>query len=243
VFELIKGDGGTYTLSTLYSKSKSLPQSVTLDSHGNLYGTDDGACLCVFEIPAGGQWTERYITGGQPIEPQGNVLVTPAGDVYASIDNFSISGQGWVAQVNGRNLFFPPLFYGPNSLAVDAAGNIYGLAYGFQGEPGGLVFKTATPWHTSRIYTFTGKGDGAQPSGPFALDSASNIYGTASGGKTGGGVVFKVTTGGVESVLYTFTDTYNVLGLVMDGAGNLYGVRPGGGSGNLGYVYKLALAK
>jgi uncharacterized repeat protein (TIGR03803 family) len=243
VFELVKGISGSYTLSTLYSDERSQPQSVTLDPAGNLWGTDDGRCLCVFEIPAGGEWTERYITGGQPTEPQGNVLVTPAGDVYASIDYFGIAGSGYIAQVNGKTLFFPPFFYGPNSLALDPAGNIYGLAYGFQGEPGGLVFKTGTPWHTSRIYAFTGKNDGTTPSGPFALDSAGNVYGTASGGKGGTGLVFKVTPEGVESVLYNFRDTFNVLGLVMDGAGNLYGVREGGGNAGLGYVWKLTVSK
>jgi uncharacterized repeat protein (TIGR03803 family) len=246
VFELVKGSGGTYTLSTLYSNRFSEPQSVTLDSSGNLWGTDDGnrGCLCVFEIPAGGQWTDRYATGGQPIEPQGNVLVTPSGEVYASIDDFEIDGNGWVPQINGPNIFFPPFGYGPNSLATDAAGNIYGLAYGgLTGGPNtGLVFKAdATPWHVSTIYLFKGGDDGAQPSGPFAVDSAGNVYGTASGGKSGYGVVFKITPEGVESVLHTFTDDSNPLGLVMDESGNLYGVRQGGGNPDFGFVWKLTL--
>jgi uncharacterized repeat protein (TIGR03803 family) len=248
VFELVKGSGGNYTLSTLYSNTsgKSQPQSVTLDSTGNLWGTDDAShgCLCVFEIPAGGEWTDRYATGGQPVEPQGNVLVTPAGDVFASIDNFGIDGNGWVPQVNGPNIYFPPPGYGPNSLALDAAGSIYGLAYGgLTGGPNnGLVFKAdTTPWHVSTIYTFKGADDGAQPSGPFAVDSAGNVFGTASGGKSGHGVVFKVTPEGVESVLHTFTDDSNPLGLVMDGSGNLYGVRQGGGNPDFGSVWKLTL--
>ena len=243
VFELIKGNGESYSLSTLYSNSRSRPQSVTLDSSGNLWGTDDGGCLCVFEIPAGGQWTDRYMNS-QPTEPQGNVLVTPAGDVYASIDDFEIDGNGWVPQLNGPNIFFPPFGYGPNSLALDPVGNIYGLAYGglAGGQNAGLVFKAdATPWHVSTIYTFTGYEDGAQPSGPFVVDSAGNIYGTASGGKSGYGVVFKITPEGVESVLHTFTDDSNPLGLVVDASGNLYGVRQGGGNPDFGSVWKLTL--
>ncbi len=247
VFELVKGSSGTYTLSTLYSSRFAQPQSVILDSGGNLWGTDDGnaGCLCVFEIPAGGKWTDRYSTGGQPVEPQGNVLVTPAGDVYASIDNFGIGGSGWVSQVNGPHIYLPNYGYGPNSLALDAAGNIYGLAYGgLSGGPNnGIVFKAEAPWHLSTIYTFTGGDDGAQPSGPFAMDSAGNIFGTASGGQGGTGIVFKVTPEGVESVLYNFHDTFDVLGLVMDGAGNLYGVREGGGNASLGYVWKLTLVQ
>ncbi len=248
VFELIKEDGGSYSLSTLYSNSRSQPQSVTVDSSGNLWGTDDGShsCLCVFEIPAGGQWTDRYATGGQPIEPQGNVIVTPSGDVYASIDDFEILGSGWVPQINGPNIFFPPFGYGPNSLATDAAGNIYGLALGglAGGQNKGLVFKAdATPWHVSTIYTFTGGDDGAQPSGPFAVDSAGNIYGTASGGKSGYGVVFKVTPEGVESVLHTFTEASGIHGLVLDGSGNIYGASQGGGGADVGSVWKLTLVQ
>jgi uncharacterized repeat protein (TIGR03803 family) len=241
VFELVKGNGGIYTLSTLYSNSRSLPQSVTLDPNGNLWGTDDGRCLCVFEIPAGGQWTERLNTVGQPVEPQGNVLVTPTGAVYASIDNFGILANGFVTQINGTDEFFPPIFYyGPNSLAVDSTGNIYALAYGLDGEPGGMVLKTDPPhWRGTAIYTFTGGIDGTQPSGPFAIDSANNIYGTATGGKGQNGVVFKVTASGEASVLHDFSDGFNHLGLVMDGAGNLYGISTGAGAANMGYVWKL----
>lgn len=246
VFELVKGNGGIYTLSTLYSDTRSRPQSVTLDAHGNLYGTDDGDCLCVFEVPAGGHWSDIYSYGVNPVEPQGNVLVDPSGHVYFSIDDEENGGGGWVTEL-GVTVFGLPPGYGPDWLVQDTAGNIYGLATIMEDsfDATGLIFKIDTSGNVSTIFGFPGNAGGKQPypPGPFAVDSAGNIYGTVSGGKFGGGVVFKVTPQRQETVLHTFTDQSYHVGLVMDAAGNLYGTSTGGGSADLGYVWKLTLEK
>jgi uncharacterized repeat protein (TIGR03803 family) len=96
------------------------------------------------------------------------------------------------------------------------------------------------------LYSFFGGADGGSPSAALISDSAGNFYGVAeSGGVTTGnctnnqgcGVIFELSpngTGGwTETVLYTFTgeadgafpDT-----LLMDAAGNLYGVTASGGA-------------
>lgn len=244
VFELVKGDGGTYTLSTLYSDRYSYPQSLTLDAHGNLYGTDDGDCLCVFEIPAGGHWINIYSSGVNPVEPEGNVLVTPSGHVYFSIDDEENGGDGWVTEL-GVTVFGIRAGYGPDSLTQDSAGNIYGLATIMEDDPDGtgIIFKIDTSGNVSTIFGFPGNAGGKQPSGPFAVDAGGNIYGTVSGGREGTGVVFKVSPEKEETVLHTFSDESYHVGLVMDATGNLYGTSTAGGSANLGYVYKLTLAQ
>src|SRR5580658_2039486 len=57
----------------------------------------------------------------------------------------------------------------------------------------------------SVVHSFTGGSDGSGPLSGFITDSAGNMYGTAStGGASNYGVVFKVNTGGVETVLHTF---------------------------------------
>ena len=95
------------------------------------------------------------------------------------------------------------------------------------------------------IYSFAGGNDGASPRSTLITDSAGNFYGTTNkGGPSNAGTVFKITPGGVESVLYAFTggsDGGNPSGgpLVMDSLGNLYGTAALGGARNAGAVFML----
>jgi uncharacterized repeat protein (TIGR03803 family) len=110
------------------------------------------------------------------------------------------------------------------------------------------------------LHSFSGP-DGSQPEAGLVADAAGNLYGTTVGGgavagpcpsgfSLGCGTVFKVTSAGAESVLYSFTggsDGANpYAGLIADAAGNLYGTTVNGGTGpcNLGAgcgtVFKVA---
>ena len=108
------------------------------------------------------------------------------------------------------------------------------------------------------LYTFTGGPDGGAPLAGVIRDLSGNLYGTASNGGTAGcslgcGVVYKVDTGGQETVLYSFSggaDGANpYAGLAADSAGNLYGTTPWGGKGGAdgvissgtGVVYRVRL--
>ena len=99
------------------------------------------------------------------------------------------------------------------------------------------------------LYSFTGGDDGSQPFAGVVLDAAGNLYGTAqAGGAHGAGVVFELSpsqSGWTETVLYTFTGgtdgSLPIGGVVLDGAGNLYGTAANGGDPNChcGTVFKL----
>jgi uncharacterized repeat protein (TIGR03803 family) len=86
--------------------------------------------------------------------------------------------------------------------------------------------------------------------GKLTQDAAGNMYGITYGGgstsSSGYGTVFKITSTGVESVLYSFcqltscTDGARPAGaLVLDAAGNLYGTSILGGTNNAGVVFKV----
>ena len=74
----------------------------------------------------------------------------------------------------------------------------------------------------------------AEPLESLIRDSAGNLYGTASLGEYGYGVVFKLNKAGKQTVLHSFkgppTDGEGPSGLISDTAGNLYGATAGGGS-------------
>src|SRR5580704_16742903 len=155
----------------------------------------------------------------------------------------------------------------PNGLIMDAAGNLYGTAeFGGPGSGAdqgcalnvvecGVVFEltpnqTRTAWTETVLYNFCSKSncsDGRAPNTSLIMDGAGNLYGTAAGGNStgglgGAGVAFELTanqarTAWTETVLYNFCSQNNcsdgtspVGGLTMDAAGNLYGTTEFGGT-------------
>ena len=79
-------------------------------------------------------------------------------------------------------------------------------------------------------------------------DSSGNLYGTTLvGGSYSGGVVFKLSPSGTETVLYSFCSLPScsdgaapAAGLIADSSGNLYGTTTYGGASGIGVVFKLS---
>lgn len=90
--------------------------------------------------------------------------------------------------------------------------------------------------------------DGSTPSGPLIKDSSGNLYGTTQGSdedENGGGVVYRLSPEGVETVLHDFALTPGdglvpQSGVIMDRDGNLYGFTGSGGAYRAGTAFKLA---
>jgi uncharacterized repeat protein (TIGR03803 family) len=197
------------------------------DKAGNLYGTTigggdlscgvGGGCGTVFKIDEAGEKTVLY--------------------------NFNVAKGGWPPQ---------------GTLVRDPAGNLYGTTqfggddkciFG-QGYPFGcgVVFKLAGGVETV-LHRFSFHGnDGVFPSGGLIMDTAGNLYGTTvNGGESGCGTVFKMSTTGKETILYSFaySDSDGCLpngDLLMDEKYNLYGTTSLGGRGQYGTVFKLSKA-
>jgi len=142
-------------------------------------------------------------------------------------------------------------------LVLGKAGNLYGTtSYGgdlsctLNGPYGcGVVFKLDRTGTETVLHAFTGGADGAAPFAGLVRDAAGNLYGTTFNGGAptvscgGCGVVFKLDPTGNETVLYTFTGLADgaapIGGVILDGAGNLYGTALFAGGACCGVVFKL----
>jgi uncharacterized repeat protein (TIGR03803 family) len=140
-------------------------------------------------------------------------------------------------------------------LMIDTKDNLYGTTYTGGANNAGTVFKLTREksgaWSEAVLHGFGGAAnDGSLPYAGLIMDKAGDLYGTTSeGGAYSFGTVFKLSRekGGVwtETGLYSFgsqsEDGVNPHGsLIMDKAGNLYGMTTGGGKYVYGEVFKLS---
>ncbi|HEX3653559.1 MAG TPA: choice-of-anchor tandem repeat GloVer-containing protein [Rhizomicrobium sp.] len=137
-----------------------------------------------------------------------------------------------------------------SSLSMDSNGDLYGTTpYG--GPDGdGTVFRLSRDGVFTALYSFKGQpDDGAFPHAGVIVDSAGNLYGTTESGgigRTGGGIVFRISSTGREKVLDYF-DEANGLGgapaadLIRDASGDFYGTSRGQAdlSDDHGTVFRL----
>ncbi len=233
------------------------------DDAGNFYGTtgyggdsDNGT---VFKISKSGK--EKILhsfngTDGQ--NPFSTLIRDSAGNLYGTTSVGGASGMGTVFKLTKKGKLtvlhsFAGGTDGANpyaGLVQDAQGNFYGTTYkggaGCQGFDCGTVFKMTPKGKTTVLHAFA-VADGHYPDfGTLVRDAAGSLYGTTyAGGPADMGVVFKVTSKGKETVLYTFTggadEGFPVAGLIQDPAGNFYGVTLGNGNEPITYgtVFKI----
>jgi hypothetical protein len=151
---------------------------------------------------------------------------------------------------------------GSNSSAgvvFDGNGNLYGTTTGGPG-PYGLVFELRRPsraagsWTESVLHAFTGGNDGEEPMAAIVFDSVGRLYGTALGGGTHRGVVFRlVPPKRGNSWAFSLLDNlqgapdadHPTANLVFDSSGNLYSTSEWGGTsqscqGGCGTVFEVS---
>jgi uncharacterized repeat protein (TIGR03803 family) len=272
---------GSWVLSILYffgpGPTGEYPSSnLIFDSAGNLYGTTNGGGTnyrgVVFQLvpQAEGLWKENILmnfTGqaagtysGLMFDKRGNLYGTNYGDgLYECGEVFELSpvSGGWTQQI--VHMFAGPDGCGPGGgLAMDAAGNMYGITYTGGATDGGTVFELSPNangvWSEKVLHSFD--GDSASnylPRGGPVFDSSGNLYGTTFG-KTnarfqGSGTVYKLSPSAdgtwTETILHQFSDNgvdgfSPYAGVVFDAAGNLYGTTSEGGAYGAGTAFKLS---
>lgn len=248
VYMLSPAPGGGYSYSILYSFTGTTLDGgqpnggLVMDSAGNIYGTTMSS-----NLPPGGNVNDSGNGTVFKLSPTG-------GGNYTETTLHLFSGLDAATPMAG--------------LIIDSSGNLYGTSrFGSAkfGTGDGVVFKLTRAadgsYSESVLYTFTGGSDGAEPLAALVMDSAGNLYGTASIGgndnancNNGCGTIFKLTVvpnGYTETTLYSFAGGSGGGGpaarLSMDAAGNLYGTTSSGngvnvtGGADAGNVFEILL--
>ncbi len=261
---------------------------LTADASGNLYGvTFYGGVYgngMVYKLsPAAGAWTMTTLYSFNPGTSDGWAPTSPpvfdaAGNLYGTTEfggtgGCSIFGCGTVYELSptGDATWKETIlhdFTGTDGwqihpgLTIDGAGNLYGMATGGGAYSAGTVFELSTSggsWTFSVLHQFFGGADGKAPFAALTLDTAGNLYGTASAGggkssacKYGCGIVFELSPSSngtwTEKILHNFTTntadgSSPACQLTFDASGSIYGTAfSGGGASNAGIVFELSPA-
>jgi uncharacterized repeat protein (TIGR03803 family) len=175
------------------------------------------------------------------------VTLTLVTDAFAATEkalySFNANGKGGIAPYS--------------AVIADTAGNLYGTTLFGGAFSDGEVFELVKPsgkgaWTETILHSFANNGtDGYRPYASLVMDGDGNLYGTTNeGGSYGWGAVFELAPqeggGWTETILHSFnrngTDgTYPYAGLILDGAGDLYGTTSSGGANGVGTVFELVL--
>jgi uncharacterized repeat protein (TIGR03803 family) len=230
----------------------------------------------VFELsPDGlGGWTETILhafvrDGVDGAHPLGPVVFDAAGNLYGGTEQGGTGHVGTVYELTpvGDGTWTETILhnfvhdgtdgaYPTGAVALDAAGNLYGVTSGGGTGRYGTVFELtpgAGGWTETILHNFARDGsDGAVPVS-LIMDAAGNLFGTTnSGSPLRHGAVFELSPSGggtwTESILHGFQGggplSVSPSALTLDATGNLYGTTEYGGNTQCplgcGVVYELS---
>jgi hypothetical protein len=231
----------------------------------------------------GGEWTEKvlhnFASGTDGANPNGGLIFDSNGNLYGTTygggDESGECGSGGCGTAFELQ---PPTEKGgawPEKLlyrfhgldgANPAAGlvfggrvNLYGTASAGATGGNGALFelvaptKGGLPWKESVLYHFSNGDGGTSPEGALTFDAGGYLCGTAFGGESHMGVVFRLKPP-KSGQLLPLTVLYNFTGppdgsepkakLISDGLGNLYSTTQYGGTGTCqggcGTVFRIS---
>jgi uncharacterized repeat protein (TIGR03803 family) len=238
-------------------------------TNGSLYGTTDDTPKAepgvlpsgtVFDITPSGALTTLHgfcLQSGCPDGslPFAGLVQATDGNFYGTTWNAGPNGYGTVFKISPSGTLTTLHGFdgtdgnGPTARLVQATdGNFYGTTSQGGANNLGTVFRITPSGNLTTLHSFDGNTDGSSPYGGLVQATDGNLYGTTSFyGAHGYGTVFKISTSGTLTTLYSFcsqsgcTDGESPYGgLVQATDGNFYGKTSGGGANvYYGTVFKI----
>jgi|ERR1700722_860148 len=220
----------------------------------------------------------NFFNVGGTANPLGGVISDASGNLYGTTFYSGAYGNGMVYELTPAASGWKQTIlysfnpngiegFGPTAgLIFDASGNLYGTTeFGGTGDCTngfgcGTVFELSPSasgtWTETILHDFQGT-DGWEVHAGLVMDSAGNLYGTtANGGAYKQGTAFELSPGAngtwTETTLHNFTGGTDggvpFGGVILDAAGNVYGVTSAGGGATsdckygCGVVFELSPA-
>jgi uncharacterized repeat protein (TIGR03803 family) len=221
-----------------------------MSTHGGAYGL--GAVFTI-STPDGGEFViHSFDSGPGGQAPLGTLIQGTDGNLYGMAASARGSGYGVIFRMSlqGAEVVLHEFSGGTDganpgdSLIESSDGNFYGLTSGGGLYGLGTAF-TLYPDGTESVLVSFGAGmDGTSPFGALLKGSDGCFYVlTRGGGANGSGAVLRISSGGAESVVYSFGgegDGAAPYGSLIESAdGILYGVTSSGGIDDGGTVFQL----
>jgi len=254
----------TFCVSTGCPDGRSPAAGLVQANDGNFYGTtyaggtyNDGT---IFRITPEGVLTTLHSFCNPPNTCSPNDGSGPQAQLIQASNNalYGVTTGNSLFKITTKGKFtllysFPNGTNPTGTLMQDGTGALYGTTNGGGSYGEGTVFKSTLGGKVTTLYNFcpaTGCHDGSRPQAGLTLGSDGKLYGTTYvGGSNGFGSVFKITTGGEFTSVYSFAgdansghDGANPNGpLVLATNGNLYGTSTsGGGPDGSGSVFEIS---
>jgi len=219
-----------------YSPQRPLLQA----SDGSFFGTTNvggpGGYGTVYHLTPSGELVTLHGFGGDTGAYPSLLVLAGDGRLYGA--STGVDGKGSVYRLDTTGSFtvlhqFADGDDGSHPVALVASrdGNVYGVTTSSQnsGKYGAFFQITAAGTFTV-VKAFDNPGNGAYPAGLVEAKDG-NLYGLLAGfgGGVGTGTLFRITSAGVKTDVYTFPTEYGsqLANLIAGSDGNLYGTRSG----------------
>ncbi len=193
----------------------------------------------------------QFTGGVDGAHPRSALAQGSDGHFYGTTDGGGASGRGAVFKISSEGTLTTlyqfvcddndtcPNGSHPNALVQGSDGYFYGTTRG-GGDDAGTVFRINSTGTLTTLWHFSGGTDGAAPCAGLVQGSDGYFYGTTAGGGTNHwGSVFKISSAGTLTTLWSFSGDadgmYPKAGLVQGTDGWFYGTTTGGGSNTYGY--------
>ncbi len=257
IFEIPQGSTALTTRASFNGSNGSVPLSVMVDTSGNVFGAtdaggvnDDGTLFEIAQGTADITSLASFISGPTGNQPDGNLALDSAGNLYGATLSGGAQNLGTVFEVSTATGDISTIaslgghnYYPQDGVIRDSSGDIFGTA-GDGAYRDGVVFEIAQGSSAiTNLASFSGT-NGINPDS-LALGPAGNLYGlTKNGGASNDGTVFEIVQGSDEiTALASFNGTNGMRpqgALAMDASGDLFGTTYQGGTGGGGTVFEVA---
>ena len=253
----------SFTGTTGATPGQAPQTSLIQASDGNFYGTTySGGPYgfgTVYKITPAGTYGLLHSFSGTANDgknPFGGLVQGTDGNFYGTTGYGGANSAGTVYKMTAGGTF--TLLRSFSSAATDGNvpnaglvqgtdGNFYGTTSFGGASTYGTAYKISPTGTFTLLHSFTGTtNDGRSVNCALVQGTDGNFYGTTgNGGANNAGTVFKVSSTGTFSLVYSFSSAgpdgqYPQVGLVQGTDGNFYGTTPQVGANGFGTVFKVS---